>query len=201
MANEIDQYRGYIKPGWDAADPKLKKSLEGSKPILSRGYGGPEEGWKHTSKGMHIPADLAPKNKSIKAEELIRKSIAKNPEARTLISKLRKLMPGLTGQTVLLDLLANPGTAHAPSTASPEDIEKVAQFMFENGGRWPDQSFKEGYRGDPTESLAIYQAMVEQAAHNQMAESDMKTQEKMQFYEPEQQQSFQDRSAEFLRNM
>ena len=110
-------------------------------------------------------------------------------------------MPGLTGQTVLLDLLANPGTAHAPSTASPEDIEKVAQFMFENGGRWPDQSFKEGYRGDPTESLAIYQAMVEQAAHNQMAESDMKTQEKMQFYEPEQQQSFQDRSAEFLRNM
>jgi len=29
----------------------------------------------------------------------------------------------------------------------------------------------------------------------------MKTQEKFQFYEPEQQQSFQDRSAEFLRNM
>jgi hypothetical protein len=201
MAHEIDQYRGYLKPGWDAADPKLKKSLKGSKPILGRGYGGPEEGWKQTSRGMHIPADLAPENKSIKIEKLMRDAIAKNPEAKTLISKLKKLIPGLTSQTVLLDLLANPGTAHAPSTASPESIEKVAQFMFENGGRWPDKSFKEGYRGDPTESLAIYRAMVEQSAQNQMAESDMKTQEKMQFYEPEQQQSFQDRSAEFLRNM
>ena len=144
---------------------------------------------------------FAPEKKSIKTERLMRDAIAKNPEAKTLIGKLRKLIPGLASQTVLLDLLANPGTAHAPSTASPESVEKVAQFMFENGGRWPDKSFKEGYRGDPTESLALYRAMVEQSAQNQMAESDMKTQEKMQFYEPEQQQSFQDRSAEFLRNM
>ena len=144
---------------------------------------------------------FAPEKKSIKTEKLMRDALAKNPEAKTLIGKLRKLIPGLASQTVLLDLLANPGTAHAPSTASPESVEKVAEFMFENGGRWPDKSFKEGYRGDPTESLALYRAMVEQSAQNQMAESDMKTQEKMQFYEPEQQQSFQDRSAEFLRNM
>ena len=115
--------------------------------------------------------------KSLKAEKLLAEAIKKNPEAKT---------------------------ANAPIMAEEEKMQKVAQFMFENGGRWPDKSIKEGYSTgvDPAQTLLMYKAMVEESALQQMAEqSDMKTQEKMQFFNPDQQKSFQEKSAEFLRNM
>ena len=144
------------------------------------------------------------KKKSLKAEkEAILKASRKNPDVKLLLGKLKKLIPGLASQTVLLDLLASPGTAQAPSSASQDTVEQVAQFLFENGGRWPDKAFKEGYRGDPAASMAIYKSMVEENTLRRMADSsDMSTKGgDQQWYTPEQQETLKDRQDLFMRNL
>ncbi len=146
---------------------------------------------------------FTPEKKSIKTQRLLAAASRKKAGASTILKQLRKLlpMPGLGSQTVLLDLLASPSTAGADSHISDtENTEKMAQFLFENGGRWPTE--KGFHQVDPTEALDLYQAKVQQAALNQIDESDGRlTPETMQFYDESQQKSFQDRSAEFLRNM
>ena len=146
---------------------------------------------------------FAPEKKSIKTERLLAAAAKKRAGASTIWKQLKKLlpMPGLGTPTVLLDLLASPSIVGAGSHISdPENTEKMAQFLFENGGRWPTE--KGYHQVDPTEALDLYQAKVQQAALNQIDESEGRlTPETMQFYDNDQQKSFQDRSAEFLRNM
>ena len=142
---------------------------------------------------------VSPK-KSLMAEQLLQEAAKKNPAVQAMLNGLKKLVPGLNVSALMLDS----SRIEAPVIADPKDTEAVAQFLFDNGGRWPDEgigSFKEGYKGDREGILNLYQAMVQQAAHDQMAESDMKTQEKYQLYDPDERKSLADKRATFLKNL
>ena len=139
-------------------------------------------------------------NKSIKPEDLIKAAAKKNPAVNVLLNALKQFIPGLNIAAFSLD----PSVSRAPVQSNPETTEAVAEFLFKNGGRWPDEgphSFQEGARGDKEAILNLYQAMVEQAALEQMAESDMKTQEKYQLYDPDERKSFEDKRVNFLKNL
>lgn len=155
-------------------------------------------------------------NKSIKPEELIKQATKMNPAVGTVLKALKGFIPGATFVSVASLLLEGDPTARGEEQlAQWKDAERakddkssitesVAQFLFDNGGRWPDEgigSFKEGYKGDREGILNLYQAMVQQAAHDQMAESDMKTQEKYQLYDPDERKSLEDKRATFLKNL
>lgn len=150
-----------------------------------------------------VPEYKMPGNKkSIKAEALLKAAAKKNPAVTAMLNALKKLVPGLNVAAIMLD---SDTLGSASRDDKPEATEAVAQYLFDNGGQWPDEgpgSFKEGYKGDRTEILNLYQAMVEQASLRDMAhEQDMKTSEKMPLYSTEQQEQMREAQKAYLRNM
>ena len=149
-----------------------------------------------------VPEYKMPGNKkSIKAEALLKAAAKKNPAVTAMLNALKKLVPGLNVAAIMLDS----DTLGSSTPNNPKATEAVAQYLFDNGGQWPDEgpgSFKEGYKGDKTEILNLYQAMVEQASLRDMAhEQDMKTSEKMPLYSTEQQEQMREAQKAYLRNM
>ena len=143
---------------------------------------------------------IAGNKKSIKAEALLKEAAKKNPAVTAMLNALKKLVPGLNVAALMLDS----DTLGSSTPSNPKAAEAVAQYLFDNGGQWPDEgpgSFKEGYKGDKTEILNLYQAMVEQASLRDMANSDMRTSEKMPLYSPEQQEQMQEAQKTYLRNL